>query len=145
MVLDIDESDQDKILELLTISRVNDFTLSNFMINLWFNSIGALVMFSLFFCCCRLYRNDKERFIQKLHKMQPTSAVDSDDDEYDQGLKLMHLDASLMTSRVNADEQMDVLTGGRMDGWTGGRAESGQTDERTSQQTEVCTDGQMDV
>lgn len=108
MVLDIDESDQDKILELLTISRVNDFTLSNFMINLWFNSIGALVMFSLFFCCCRLYRNDKERFIQKLHKMQPTSAVDSDDDEYDQGLKLMHLDASLMTSRVNADEQMDV-------------------------------------
>ena len=77
---------------------MNDFTLSNFMVNLWINSVGALIIFSLFFFCCRLYRNDKERFIQKLHKMQPTNMLDSDDDDYDQNLKLMHLDATLRTS-----------------------------------------------
>ena len=98
MVLEINKSDQEKIMELMTTSRVNDFTLSVFMVNIWINSIGAMIMFAIFFFCCRLYRNDKERFIQKLHKMQRSNVLDSDDDDYDQNLKLMHLDATLRTS-----------------------------------------------
>jgi len=53
------------------------------MVNLWINSIGAILLFGVFFFCCRFWRNDKERFIQKLHKMQPSSLLDSDDDDYD--------------------------------------------------------------
>ena len=69
MVLNLDESDQTKIAELLTNSRVSDFTLSVFMSNLWVNSIGFFILFTVFFFCCRIYRKDKEKFIQKLHRM----------------------------------------------------------------------------
>ena len=58
------------------------------MVNLWVDSLGALIIFGIFFFCCRLYRKDKERFIQKLHKMT-AAEVDSEDDDYDDNLELI--------------------------------------------------------
>jgi len=107
MVLDIDQSDRGRINELIQTSRVNDFTLSVFMTNIWINSMAAMIIFAIFFFCCRLWRNDKERFIQKLHRLQQSSLLDSDDDEYDQNLKLMQLDTTLRTSRLQ-NQQMGV-------------------------------------
>ena len=52
-----------KIDQLLSKSRVIDFTLSVFMANIWFNSVVAVFFFGVFFFFCRLYRSDKERFM----------------------------------------------------------------------------------
>lgn len=106
MALQIDQNEQDQIEQLLTTSRVNDFTLSVLMVNLWVDSIGAFIFFAIFFCCCRLYRRDKEKFIQKLHKMTQAE-IDSEDDDYDNNLKLMQLDNSLRTSHINV-QQMEA-------------------------------------
>ena len=97
MAFNLDENDQRDIDALIQQSRVNDFTLSFLMVNLWVYSIGVLVLFSLFYFCCRLVRRDKERFIQKMHKM---NAIDheQEEDDHEENLKLMQLDESLRVS-----------------------------------------------
>ena len=76
------------------------------MVNLWIDSMGAFFIFILFFFCCRLYRHDKERFIQKLHRMT-TADVESEDGDYDNNLQLMHLDSSLRASHINVQQLED--------------------------------------
>ena len=70
------------------------------MVNLWVDSVGAFIIFAIFFFCCRPLRQDKEKFIQKLHKMTQAE-IDSEDDDYDNDLKLMQLDSSLRESHIN--------------------------------------------
>ena len=71
------------------VTRVDDYTLSFLMVNLWVDSIGAFVIFGIFYCCCRVYRRVKEKFIQKLHKLADVGGDGSDDDDYDNKLKLI--------------------------------------------------------
>lgn len=93
---ELDDDDQVKIDQLLNKSRVIDFTLSVFMANIWFNSVVAVAFFGVFFCFCRPYRSDKERFMQKLHRMTLNrSDVESSDDEHQDKINLYHLDDSI--------------------------------------------------
>ena len=63
--LNFGEDDQElsSKLESIVLARVEEYTLSFFMTNLWIDSVGAMVIFAVFYFCCRPYRKDKERFI----------------------------------------------------------------------------------
>ena len=90
---------------LMTQGRVNDFTLSVFMANLWVNSVIAFLIFALFFFGCRLYRQDKEKFLQKLHRMSVRSS-DTDqeeEDEHENLIKLINLDESRRLSNMQGE------------------------------------------
>ena len=61
--LNFDESDEMISEKLTELTRIEQYTLSFFLTQLWVDTMGAIIIFLIFYFCCRVHRRDKERFV----------------------------------------------------------------------------------